>query len=103
MRKNPQEVIQTTSKNKKRVCPILTLEGKKRTDTILLDLSDNQHTRSIQKRPAAVTSRMIPSIINHPSSITHKQKKKKARKKLRAALSPREMSCRNTLVLFLSF
>jgi hypothetical protein len=42
MRKNPQEVIQTTNKNKKRVCPILTLEGKKRTDTTLLDLGTIQ-------------------------------------------------------------
>jgi hypothetical protein len=38
MRKTPREVIQTNNKKCKRVCPILTLEGKKRTDTILLDL-----------------------------------------------------------------
>ena len=45
MRKTPQEVIQTQkhTRKAKRVCPILTLEGKKRTDTILLDLWDNQN------------------------------------------------------------
>ena len=52
----------TQAKQKKRVCPILTLEGKKRTDTLLLDLSDNQNIRVHPKKTSAVTNLMTPVV-----------------------------------------